>query len=122
MAKQRKTVHGKSRGRRVGPPYGATIPVRLAPEALAAIDKWAAGRDLTRSEAIRRLVEFGLASAQRAGARNRKAARATEMASQEIDRLADPLASDEERQFRKRRLLGGPKEFRDLRDRPKTKG
>lgn len=122
MAKERKTVHGKSPGRRVGPPYGAAIPVRLAPEALAAIDKWAAGRDLTRSEAIRRLVEFGLASAQRVGARNRKAARATEMASQEIDRLADPLATDEERQFRKRRLLRGPKEFRDLRDRPKTKG
>jgi hypothetical protein len=44
------------------------------------------------------------------------------MASQEIDRLGDPSATDEERQFRKRRLLGGPKEFRDFRDRPKTKG
>ena len=122
MAKQRKTVPGKSRDRPVGRPYGAAIPVRLAPEAIAAIDKWAAGRDLTRSDAIRRLVELGLASAQRAGARNRRATRATEMASQEIDRLGDPSATDEERQFRKRRLLGGPKEFRDLRDRPKTKG
>jgi hypothetical protein len=121
MAKQRKIVPRKSQGRPVGRPYGAAIPVRLAPEAVAAVDKWAAGRDLTRSEAIRRLVGFGLASAQRAGVRNRRAAKATEMASQEIDRMGDPSATDEERQFRKRRLLGGPKEFRDLRDRPKTK-
>jgi hypothetical protein len=34
---------------------------------------------------------------------------------QEIDRLADPSASDEERQLGKRRLIKGPKEFRDLR-------
>jgi hypothetical protein len=37
------------------------------------------------------------------------------MAGQEIDRLSDPLASDEERQIRKRRLIKGPKEFRDIR-------
>jgi hypothetical protein len=37
------------------------------------------------------------------------------MAAQEIDRLIDPLAPDEERQRRKRRLLKGPKEFRDIR-------
>jgi hypothetical protein len=121
MAKQRKTVPGKSRRRPVGRPSGSAIAVRLAPETVAAIDKWAAGRDLTRSDAVRRLVELGLASAQRAGARNRRAAKATEMASREIDRLGDPSATDEERQFRKRRLLGGPKEFRDLRGRPRTK-
>jgi hypothetical protein len=37
------------------------------------------------------------------------------MASKEIDRLADSLATDEERQLRKRRLVRGPKEFRDIR-------
>jgi hypothetical protein len=37
------------------------------------------------------------------------------IASQEIDRLGDPLATDEERQLRKRRLIRGPKEFRDIR-------
>jgi hypothetical protein len=43
------------------------------------------------------------------------------MASQEIDRLGDPLATDEERQLRKRRLIRGPKEFRDIRrNRPKA--
>ena len=36
------------------------------------------------------------------------------MAGQEIDRLGDPSATDEERQLGKRRLIKGPKEFRDL--------
>jgi hypothetical protein len=43
------------------------------------------------------------------------------MASQEIDRLGDPSATDEERQLRKRRLIRGPNEFRDIRrNRPKA--
>ena len=42
-------------------------------------------------------------------------AKASEMAGEEIDRLGDPLATDEERQFRKQRLIKGPQEFRDIR-------
>jgi len=42
-------------------------------------------------------------------------AKASEMAGQEIDRLGDPLATDEERQLRKRTLIEGPQEFRDIR-------
>ena len=30
---------------------------------------------------------------------------------EEIDRLGDPLATDEERQLRKRRLISGPQDF-----------
>jgi len=61
-------------------------------------------------------------SAHRPGVRTKRAAKAREMASQEIDRLSDPSANDEERQRRKRRLLKGPKEFRDVRgNRPKFK-
>jgi hypothetical protein len=37
------------------------------------------------------------------------------MVSQEIARLSDPLATDEERQLRKRRLIRGAKEFPELR-------
>jgi hypothetical protein len=49
-------------------------------------------------------------------------AKASEMAGQEIDRLGCPLATDEERQLRKRRLIEGPKEFRDIRaDRAKIR-
>jgi hypothetical protein len=42
-------------------------------------------------------------------------AKASEMAGEEIDRLGDPLATDEERQLRKQRLTKGPQEFRDIR-------
>ena len=61
-------------------------------------------------------------SAHRLGVSNRRAAKAREMASQEIDRVSDPSATDEERQRRKWRLLKGPKEFRDVRgNRPEFK-
>ena len=42
-------------------------------------------------------------------------AKASEMAGEEIDRLGDPLATDEERQLRKQRLIKGPQEFRHIR-------
>jgi hypothetical protein len=48
---------------------------------------------------------------QRTGLR---AAQASEMAGEEIDRLGDPS-------LRKRRLIKGPKEFRDIRNRVKIK-
>src|SRR5262249_20953092 len=54
-------------------------------------------------------------SAPPAGVRPGRAAKARAMAGQEIDRLSDPSATEEERQRRKRRLLKGPKEFRDVR-------
>ena len=47
--------------------------------------------------------------------RPKEAAKASEMAGKEIDRVGDPLATDEERQLRKQRLIKGPQEFRDIR-------
>ena len=47
--------------------------------------------------------------------RPKEATNASEMAAEEIDRLDDPLATDEERQLRKWRLINGPQEFRDIR-------
>src|SRR5436305_9175249 len=47
--------------------------------------------------------------------RPNNAAKASEMAGEAIDRLGDPLATEEERQLRKRRLIKGPQEFRDIR-------
>jgi hypothetical protein len=47
--------------------------------------------------------------------RAKEAAKASKMADEEIDRLGDSLATDEERQLRKRRLISGPQEFRDIR-------
>jgi hypothetical protein len=96
---------------------GTLIGLRLPSGLLARVDRWAASQkdDPSRPEAILRLVELGLAIAQRAGVPTGKAAKAAEMASQEIDRLGDPSATDEQRQLRKRRLIKGPREFRDLR-------
>ena len=60
MAKQTKTVHKKSRGRPAGVKFGETIPARFEPATITEIEKWAAEYDVSRSEAIRRLVELGL--------------------------------------------------------------
>ena len=97
--------------------------IRLPVELTTAIDKWAARHEATsRSDAIRRLVELGLAGSQRMRQRRSQAAtKASHLAGQQIDKLADLSATAEERQQRKRRLLKGPGEFRDLRaDLPKA--
>lgn len=75
----------------------------------------------THGEYVLKYFLASRAKAQQAGVRPNRAAQARdaqarEMAGQEIDRLIDPSATDEERQSRKRRLLRGPKEFRDIRD------
>lgn len=89
--------------------------VQLPAKLTAAIDKWAAAQGIaSRSEAIRRLLELGLASSK--PLRNLEAApKALELAAQELDKLIDPSTPNEERKTRKRRLLRGPKEFRDVR-------
>ena len=117
MARRSVVPQKKKRG---APGKGTLIALRLAPGLLARVDRWAASQkdDPSRPEAIRRLVELGLAVTQRTGAHTRRATKAAELASQEIDRLSDPSATDEERQVRKRRLIKGPKEFRDLRRNP----
>jgi metal-responsive CopG/Arc/MetJ family transcriptional regulator len=58
----------KRPGRPSGTQYRETIPVRLTKEAAAAVDRWAAEqneRGISRSEAIRRLVDQALASGQK---------------------------------------------------------
>jgi hypothetical protein len=117
---------GITRKKRRGAPArgkGTLIGLRVEPELLTRVDRWAASQKegSSRLEAIRRLVELGLAVGLRAGVRTEKARTAAEMASQEIDRLADPSATDEERQLRKGRLLKGPREFRDLRRKSRDK-
>ena len=55
--------------------------------------------------------------------RPNEAAKASEMAGEEIDRLGDPLATEEERATPKQRLIKGPQEFRDIRiNRAKERG
>jgi hypothetical protein len=90
---------------------------------IAEVEAWADANDTSLSEAIRRLVELGLASAKPPARRAEKnVAKAKELAGATIDRLVDPAAPADEKASRKRRLLKGPEEFQDLRvDRTKKK-
>lgn len=99
--------------------------IRLPEELRVRVEAWAATLHDTpsRSEAIRRLVELGLASVRAARPHNRKsAATAAGMAGAMVDYLSDPSTPADVREKRKRRLLKGPSEFREMRtDQAKAK-
>jgi hypothetical protein len=98
---------------------------RAAPVLRAAIVKWAESQpDLpSLPEATRRLVELGLtvkAKGRRPGEGQRR--RAREMAGEAIDEMTDATATSDDQATRKKRLLRGPEEFRDVRlDRLKSR-
>ena len=124
MAKSNKVIPKKKRGR----PATGKDPItalRLPPTLLAAVEAWAKMQvdDPNRSEAIRRLVEIGLGSAKIArGQKRSDSPTARDLAAAQIDRLTDPAAPADEQAHRKRRLLKGPEEFREVRvDRTKKK-
>jgi hypothetical protein len=110
-------VKPKKRGR----PTTSKDPLmgfRASSDIRAAIVKWP-----TVSEAIRRLVEIGLTvrTKSKQGPVER-ASRAKELAAKAIEKISDPMASQEERTQRRRRLTRGPQEFREDRvDLPETK-
>ncbi len=60
MAKKRKPLRKKKRGRPVGRSYGETLPVRLTPEMAKSVDRWAAKQGLSRSQAVRALIDKAL--------------------------------------------------------------
>ena len=97
--------------------HDAVATIRLSSELRESVDAWAAKQSdkPARPEAILRLVELGLETTHRRESAPNRAAKASEMAAQEIDRISDPSATEEERQLRKRRLIKGPKEFREIR-------
>jgi hypothetical protein len=99
-----------------------STPVRLAPAIQLAVDNWAKRNGTNRSQAIRRLIELGLAGARLPRGRSPAArSKAYELASKHVDKLFDPSIPNEERQQRKRRLLRGPREFREIRDEVRSK-
>ena len=91
----------------------------------AAIIKWAERQPdaPSLSEAVRRLVELGLAvqgKPKRGTARY--AERAKVLASKAIDQLTEERPDNDQKASRKRRLIRGPEEFQEVRvDRQKTK-
>ena len=98
--------------------------IRLSSDLRRRLDAWAAQQqgEPGRSEAIRRLVEMALAAASPMPTPQKTAARASRLAGEAIDRLVDKSAPPAEQAQRKRRLIKGPPEFRDIRaDLPKAK-
>jgi hypothetical protein len=91
---------------------------------IAAIDKWRSKQTPIPnvSEAIRQLVGEALSGAKPSGKHSAAATEsASAMAARTIDRLADKSAPDGEQASRKRRLLQGPKEFREMIAKPRKK-
>lgn len=113
------SVHRKRTG------MGGLIGVRFQLPEMSSLDRWIAVQSdhPSRPEAIRRLVRQALASADESRPTSKGAARkASELAAREIEGLADKSQSPAEQQRRERRLIRGPKEFRDMRgDQPKPK-
>jgi len=85
---------------------------------IAKVDEWAK-RNIsngTRQEAIRQLITIGLASSKPIARTNRQHAdKAKAMAGKAIDRAMDDSLAPEQRVQRKRHLVKGPREFRDIR-------
>jgi Arc/MetJ-type ribon-helix-helix transcriptional regulator len=119
------SVNKKSRGRpkKKGGVHPVTA-VRLSPEAGVAVDQWATRQDdkPSRSEAIRRLVELGLSVKTKSAPSERQRAALADLASKAIDSLTVGTADSDEKASRKRRLIKGSEEFREVRvDRPGKK-
>jgi hypothetical protein len=101
-------------------PAAVTITLELA--TLDAVERWAESAELSRADALARLVELGLESAP--GARPLAVCpdRAIELAASQIGALIDPEAPPHERDRRIARLTEGPPEFVEARvDRPRRR-
>ena|SRR5689334_12996447 len=93
-----------------------TIP--LSGSFLKKIDEWRRHQRTRPSLAIavRRLAQRGLAGSLTSPRKDRSTRKAAEMANREIERrLADQAVNQEERARRKRQLIQGPREFRNIR-------
>ena len=121
MKKSIKVAPKKRRGR---PATGKDphIAARMPAPLIAEVDTWAAANDTTRSEAFRRLVELGLTVKTKSAPSERQRAALADLASKAIDSLTVGAADGDEKASRKRRLIKGSEEFREVRvDRPGKK-
>lgn len=99
--------------------------MRASDKFLKSVDAWRRKQEggPSRAEAIRRLVEQALAGSSARQRSKITAQKASNMAAREIENLGDASQPMEEQQRRKRALIKGPKEFRNIReDLPKVKG
>jgi hypothetical protein len=105
------SASAKSRGRPVTTGTGTTIGVRMLDGRIASLDAWIAKQkepELTRPEAIRRLVEIGLkahtSEPKAVGRLRKRVAGAAELAATAVDILTVGAADADEKASRKRRL------------------
>jgi hypothetical protein len=91
--------------------------ITLSASFLKGVDEWRRKqRDRpSRAVAIQRLAERGGLAGSISLPPKGSTRKAAEMAEREIEGLGDQAASNEERARRKRRLIQGPREFRDIR-------
>jgi hypothetical protein len=93
----------------------AVSAVKMPEVLTASVDAWAEAHQLSRSDAICKLVELGLRIAPAAPASGSTVAsdatRLEELAVHEIEGLLDPALPEDERERRIRRLTEGPPEF-----------
>jgi len=100
------------------------IVITLSASFLKSVDDWRSKqRDPpSRAVAIRRLAERGGLAGSTESPSTGSRRKAAEMASIGIEHLGDQSVDNQERARRKRRLIQGPREFRDMRaDRSKSK-
>ena len=119
MAHKNESPRGRASARK-RPVTRHPAAVRIGPDLLEQIDLWRARQEdnPSRTGAVRRLLEAGLADVRPAKREKDHSANRTEiarMAGRQLDLMADKKASDEERAARKKTLLKGPKEFHVLR-------
>ena len=117
-------VKPKKRGR---PATGKDplVGARLPPALIDQLDAWASRGSIGRSEAMRRLLERALASELQDDLGTAEGQKASTLADRAAERLVDKSLPVEEQQRRKRALIKGPKEFREIREdlpKDKTKG
>ena len=94
------------------------IAITLGALFLKRVDEWRRKQRHRPSlaVAVRRLAERGLADSTTLPRKETSRRKAAEMADREIERhLGDQVLNNEERARRKRRLIQGPREFRDIR-------
>ena len=92
----------------------AVSSVKFSQELTAEIDLWAEAHQITRSDAIRLLVELGLKAAavpQHHASSDHDPLAIEALAVRQIVALLDPQLPPDERERRIRRLVDGPPEF-----------
>jgi hypothetical protein len=104
-------------------PAGAPFAVTLDAQCLDTVDAWASSNNISRSDAIGRLVKLGLTVAPAPEPIKKvRTSRAVELAAEQISQLIDPAAPSEERDRLISRLTQGPPEFVEARvDLPKRR-